>query len=135
MSKWECAESSPDTDNLIALAQLYGVSVDELLFANPEDFGEDAARSNEKPLEDDVEYSAEFEIDDESSNTEESSAEDYVDISLENGVHVRDTKKGEEVHVGWDGIHIDSGNEHVHIDFGNFKSIALAIREMRKSQS
>ena len=24
VSKWECAESSPDTDNLIALAMLYG---------------------------------------------------------------------------------------------------------------
>ena len=33
VSKWERSESSPDTDNLIALAQLYGVSLDELLFA------------------------------------------------------------------------------------------------------
>lgn len=32
ISKWERSESSPDTDNLIALAQLYGVSLDELLF-------------------------------------------------------------------------------------------------------
>ena len=31
VSKWERAESSPDTDNLIALAQLYGVSLDDLL--------------------------------------------------------------------------------------------------------
>lgn len=31
ISKWERAESSPDTDNLIALARLYGLSVDELL--------------------------------------------------------------------------------------------------------
>lgn len=31
VSKWERAESSPDTDNLIALAQLYGVSLDALL--------------------------------------------------------------------------------------------------------
>lgn len=31
ISKWERAESSPDTDNLIALAQLYGVSLDTLL--------------------------------------------------------------------------------------------------------
>lgn len=31
ISKWERAESSPDTDNLIALAQLYGVSMDVLL--------------------------------------------------------------------------------------------------------
>lgn len=32
VSKWERAESAPDTDNLIALAQLYQISLDELLF-------------------------------------------------------------------------------------------------------
>ncbi|MEG1560475.1 MAG: helix-turn-helix transcriptional regulator [Clostridia bacterium] len=31
VSKWERGEASPDTDNIIALANLYGVSVDELL--------------------------------------------------------------------------------------------------------
>lgn len=35
ISKWERAESSPDTDNLIALARLYGVSLDELLLHTP----------------------------------------------------------------------------------------------------
>lgn len=31
VSKWERAESSPDTGNLIALADLYGVTLDELV--------------------------------------------------------------------------------------------------------
>ena len=31
VSKWERAESSPDTDNLICLARLYNVSLDDLL--------------------------------------------------------------------------------------------------------
>jgi len=31
VSKWERAESSPDTDNLIALSELYGISIDEIL--------------------------------------------------------------------------------------------------------
>ena len=31
VSKWERAEASPDTDNLIILAKVYGVSLDELL--------------------------------------------------------------------------------------------------------
>jgi transcriptional regulator with XRE-family HTH domain len=31
VSKWERAEASPDTDNLICLAKLYGVSLDHLL--------------------------------------------------------------------------------------------------------
>lgn len=35
VSKWERAEASPDTDNLIALARLYGVSLDELLLGLP----------------------------------------------------------------------------------------------------
>ena len=31
VSKWERAEASPDTDNLILLAKLYGMSLDDLL--------------------------------------------------------------------------------------------------------
>lgn len=38
VSKWERAEVSPDTDNLIALARLYNISLDELLL------GEDQGR-------------------------------------------------------------------------------------------
>ena len=30
VSKWERAEASPDTDNLILLAKVYGVTLDEL---------------------------------------------------------------------------------------------------------
>lgn len=43
VSKWERAESSPDTDNLIALARLYGVSLDELLLHMPGSGGAAAA--------------------------------------------------------------------------------------------
>ena len=32
VSKWERGESSPDTENLIALAKLYNISLDELVF-------------------------------------------------------------------------------------------------------
>ncbi len=38
VSKWERAESSPDTDNLIALAKLYRISLDELLEINVKTF-------------------------------------------------------------------------------------------------
>lgn len=37
VSKWERAEASPDTDNLIMLAKLYGISIDELLGHTPTD--------------------------------------------------------------------------------------------------
>lgn len=37
VSKWEMAEASPDTDNLIALARLYSISLDELLLSDEEE--------------------------------------------------------------------------------------------------
>ena len=46
VSKWERAESSPDTDNLIALAQLYGISLDELLLHAPEEGEQAQARED-----------------------------------------------------------------------------------------
>lgn len=41
ISKWERGESLPDTENLIALSGIYGISLDELLGKTP---GEDAAQ-------------------------------------------------------------------------------------------
>ena len=35
ISKWERGESSPDTDNLIALAELYHMTLDQLLGGEP----------------------------------------------------------------------------------------------------
>lgn len=45
VSKWERAESSPDTENLIALARLYGVSLDDLLNID-KDIEDDVAFEN-----------------------------------------------------------------------------------------
>lgn len=36
VSKWERAEASPDTDNLILLSRIYGISMDELLSTEDE---------------------------------------------------------------------------------------------------
>lgn len=36
VSKWERAEASPDTDNLIILSKLYGLSLDAMLFSKHE---------------------------------------------------------------------------------------------------
>lgn len=47
VSKWERGESSPDTDNLIALAKLYGVSLDALLLSeNAPEVQETAQKEN-----------------------------------------------------------------------------------------
>lgn len=92
VSKWERSESSPDTDNLIALAALYGVSLDELLYgeaASDADGSEDGSTKTvdeTKEAEDSAEHA-------------DCGDKPLVDISLARGIHVIDPNKGEEVHV------------------------------------
>lgn len=126
VSKWERAEASPDTDNIILLARLYGVSLDELLKTedeipeprdtfyeetevwgdgvNPADGGDggDFAYTNcgaeRATYEGDAKENKEG-----------------VHVGL-HGVHVKG--KDGEVHVGWDGIHVGDrkSGDGVHID-------------------
>ena len=107
VSKWERSESSPDTDNLIALAALYGVSLDELLY------GEAAGDCN-------GETSDETEEAKNSTDKVCHGDKPLVDVSLAHGIHVIDPDKGEEVHVGWNGIHVtnDRKGEEVHVGPG-----------------
>lgn len=103
VSKWERAEASPDTDNLIMLAKLYKISLDELLRT------EDEVVNNEEEAEN--EYNS-----DTSTGYEEYDAKegDYVHIGFD-GIHVRD--KSGQVHVGWKGIHVeDRMDQKVKID-------------------
>lgn len=110
VSKWERSESSPDTDNLIALAALYGVSLDELLYgeaASDADGSEDGSTETvdeAKEAEDSAEHA-------------DCGDKPLVDISLARGIHVIDPNKGEEVHVGWNGIHVtnERKGEDVHV--------------------
>ena len=109
VSKWERSESSPDTDNLIALAALYGVSLDELLY------GEAAGDSDGG-----TEASDETEEAENSTDNARCGDKPLVDISLARGIHVIDPNKGEEVHVGWNGIHVtnERKGEEVHVGPG-----------------
>lgn len=115
VSKWERSESSPDTDNLIALAVLYGVSLDELLYGEAVD---DADCSEDSDA--GAEASDEAEEDGDSADNTSRSDKPLVDISLAHGIHVIDPDKGEEVHVGWNGIHVtnDRKGEEVHVGPG-----------------
>ena len=115
VSKWERSESSPDTDNLIALAALYGVSLDELLYGKAVD---DADCSEDSDA--GAEASDEAEEDEGSADNTSRSDKPLVDISLAHGIHVIDPDKGEEVHVGWNGIHVtnDRKGEEVHVGPG-----------------
>lgn len=113
VSKWERSESSPDTDNLIALAALYGVSLDELLYgeaASDADGSEDGSTETvdeAKEAEDSAEHA-------------DCGDKPLVDISLARGIHVIDPNKGEEVRVGWNGIHVtnERKGEEVHVGPG-----------------
>ena len=100
ISKWERAEASPDTDNLILLAKLYGITLDELIMGG--DKAENADTAN---------AAAE---DAEASKSGDAAKKDTkVHIGLD-GIHVEDDE--DVVHVTWKGIHIeDKGREAVHV--------------------
>lgn len=46
VSKWERAESSPDTDNLIMLSQIYGVTLDQLINGTDDRIGNNGQSDN-----------------------------------------------------------------------------------------
>lgn len=144
VSKWERSEASPDTDNIILLARLYNVSLDELLRTDDdvpvseayEQENEAAAKENvqeqseqEQPEASGFEGSAEEasgNAEATADTAEEASAydenyynfgdsEDKVHIGLD-GIHVS-SRNGDEVHVGWGGIHVNEhGGDKVDID-------------------
>ena len=94
VSKWERAEASPDTDNLICLAKLYGVSLDELL-ATDEDI--DTIVKEQVKEEKKVE---EEEPKQESASSEKKHDRVIIDDS---GIHVHDAD-GSSVEIGDHGI-------------------------------
>lgn len=109
VSKWERSESSPDTDNLIALAALYGVSLDELLYGETVRDADDSAGSDPG-----ADNSDEVEEAEASAERTDCGDKPLVDISLARGIHVIDPDKGEEVHVGPGGIHVDTLEDDGH---------------------
>lgn len=102
VSKWERSESSPDTDNLVALAKLYDVSLDELLgFKKEEQCETNRAETNVNDAQNNT-SSADCD------NAESNDDEIHID---NNGVHI-----GDEVHIDGSGIHVkDKNGEQVHI--------------------
>jgi len=98
VSKWERAESSPDTSNLITLAKLYQVSLDELLDTDQEKFESGDPINKRDGFNRGVEAEA-------FNNTGE-----YVKIGW-SGIHVKDG--ADVVHVGWKGIHVIENGQDV----------------------
>lgn len=124
VSKWERAEAAPDLDNLLALSEIYGVSIDELLKGVDQSEGLDEGEKEK-------DYAAAAS----GQASERAAADDYpgngdgcaetpgpegqpevVRVSL-SGIHVKD--KDSEVHVGLRGIHVEeNGGDSVHIGLG-----------------
>ena len=97
VSKWERAEASPDTDNLICLAKLYNVSLDSLL-----DTDETIEELKEEQKE--------------KANESEKVKEDKEGIFIDD--------EGDSIHVGSDGIHLkDADGSEVFIGKGGVRGV------------
>lgn len=83
VSKWERSEASPDTDNLIALAKIYDLSLDELIYGEKEEKKEDSNQDSQ------------------TDTTDENDSENvYIDIDDD----------GDKVEIGTDGILVKEKN-------------------------
>lgn len=98
ISKWERGESSPDTDNLIALAKLYNITIDELI--NGSDTPEATVIKEEK---------AEDKNDNKFTYGETDNTAGFSGSADSNG------NKKDYVHIGFDGIHVETEKDSVHI--------------------
>lgn len=120
VSKWERAEASPDTDNLILLADIYGVSLDELLKGEKETESETQSEEPENNSENNPDSDTTYKKSDKVSFKHgihvDSKDGDSVHLNFRDGIHVKD-KDGTKVDVGWDGIHVEeNGKTKVYTD-------------------
>jgi transcriptional regulator with XRE-family HTH domain len=129
VSKWERAEASPDTDNLICLAKLYGVSLDDLL---------DTDQSVDEIVEEQVKTEAQDSEAASSGKTDASSAsnpqgsnqagknesprhDDGINFTTgedkkacdSQGIHVS-SRDGTRVDIGPNGIHVEDATGTIH---------------------
>ena len=105
VSKWERAESSPDTDTLICLAKLYNVSLDELL-----------------RTEEDIESIKE--------SVKEKEIKEKKDVKITpTSIQVKDGD--EEVNISFNGIYVKDGDEEVVI--GNKPIEVLSEVDQKKN--
>ncbi len=122
VSKWERAEASPDTDNLINLSKLYGVTLDDLINKDPiinaqsEDSDTaDAEEGNDAATDDNTESAPEDDSDRDDDDDDDDGDDDDEDAKV-------DEKSDKNVHIGFDGIHVRDGDEEVHISWHGIKA-------------
>lgn len=106
VSKWERAEASPDTDNLIELANVYGMTLDELLKGKEEqpapEPGQDTPAEEQGPPE---------------AGQDNAQPGAYAYDFNNSGSGININNESEKVHVGFDGIHVvDKHGTRVDVD-------------------
>lgn len=119
ISKWERSESSPDTDNLIALARLYGVSLDELLNYTPSSASTDAKKTDEQAT-----------TDGGAENSDEN-AQSTVNSDKNNASTFDYEENGDSVHIDENGIHVrDTDGSNIFIKGGIAKILSKVVGEI-----
>lgn len=110
VSKWERSEASPDTDNIILLARLYNISLDELLRT------EDDIPQAEETAEEVTEETAE---EPEASGFEQEKTDNAEETTEENADgYYKESPNGDKVHIGLGGIDVhDHHGSKVHVGF------------------
>lgn len=119
VSKWERAEASPDTDNLICLAKLYGVSLDDLL--NTDESVDEIVKEQVKPQEEEKKAS---EAEEQTKSEAHPSGEQEADSSQQEEKKTESkaenpgdsTNAKSEVHIDSNGIHFKDGSSEGSID-------------------
>ena len=101
ISKWERAEASPDTDNLILLAEIYGVSLDELLKGeNAKSENDEKSEENKSEPNSNEGYQYNYSYSYGPNGETETKYEKVDKVSFKNGIHV-DSKDGDHVHINF----------------------------------
>ena len=106
ISKWERGEASPDTDNLIELSRIYGVSLDELLGLEGSSQKEKAKKGSK------INVTINANLNHEKNEDEDEDDEDDDDSTIritKDGVLISDSE--DTVHINKSGVHINE--EHV----------------------
>ncbi len=128
VSKWERAEASPDTDNLICLAKLYGISLDELL--KTDDGVETIVEEQVKDRAD------EEKNDEEESKPEEEKSEEENETNYKDGIHLH-SADGDKIHLTKDGLLIqDNDGDEICIKGGkiNIKDGGKDVKFHKKGE-
>ena len=106
VSKWERSEASPDTDNLIALAEIYGMSLDELIFGEKRGNNAEDDKSEKRDGEGDKIGKDDAQTADEDELHVHVNGKERVKIKT-SGIYA-ESKDGDKVKIGPGGIFINS---------------------------